>query len=302
MSPNSHPTSVESNSSAAGSTKGVSRYLNSAGWERRLLFSNDVAPFEYRVQRNPNQSTEYSVQRKPNSVNILHIRLNMLNMLQEEGPLLGSKSVCSCLTLEMNSLRRHTWWQSKRFYWEGVPRQRPAGSENPRKLLCHLAFGLGLLWWWGLFSGHLWPAILTQGPSWWSCIAQPRWILVRRTLRLVGIRGWCLRSSFDFLQILLIGDNLLVCIPYQDLFVKTTHASDCYLAWPGWLVSVSVSSNKYIFKTYIWYCYMYWLNLFFCYTNLSVETELMLQVICISINLILSLEIQNPTIEVIFLM
>ena len=43
-----------------------------------------------------------------------------------------------------------------------------------------------------------------------TCIAQPRWITVRRILRRwVGHMDWCLLSPFDFSQILLAGSGLL---------------------------------------------------------------------------------------------
>jgi len=44
---------------------------------------------------------------------------------------------------EMNFLRRHTCWQSKRLHWEGAPRRRAGGSGNPGGLLCHVAHSLG---------------------------------------------------------------------------------------------------------------------------------------------------------------
>ena len=48
-----------------------------------------------------------------------------------------------------------------------------------------------------------------------------------------------LLSPFELSQILPVGGSLLVLpsLPGPPV-VKITHASDYYLAWPGWVVSV----------------------------------------------------------------
>ena len=54
-------------------------------------------------------------------------------------------------------------------------------------------------------------------------------------------------ALLDLVQILLTGDSLLVCIPYQDLFVKTTYASDCYHPGQGgWCQSVFPLTNIFL--------------------------------------------------------
>ena len=65
--------------------------------------------------------------------------------------------------------------------------------------------------------------------------------------RLVGLMGWHLLSPFEVSQILLVGGSFLVpCSLSGPPVVKITHASGYYLAWPGWVVSVSVSPNKFV--------------------------------------------------------
>ena len=87
-----------------------------------------------------------------------------LLLLQEGDPFQGPKWH-SCLTLG-NELRRNTYWQSKRLYWEGVSRWRTDRQGNPGGLLCHVAhspgfYGDGISFW------VVWPITLIQGPSWW---------------------------------------------------------------------------------------------------------------------------------------
>ena len=41
--------------------------------------------------------------------------------------------VVSCLTLGNKCLRRHSCWQSKSFYWEGVPGQRAGGGKGTQE-------------------------------------------------------------------------------------------------------------------------------------------------------------------------
>ena len=89
-------------------------------------------------------------------------------VLQEGGPLPGSESGPS----EMYCLRRHMWWQSKSFYWEGVESSRLLES---RGLLCHIShsltfFGDGVSF--RVVSGQsFWLRVLPVG----MCIFQPRW-------------------------------------------------------------------------------------------------------------------------------
>ena len=67
--------------------------------------------------------------------------------------------------LEMNCSRRHPCWESKRFYWEGVPERTAAGYRNIGELLCHVAcifrfYMNGVSIWMvsaqSSFSAHIW--------------------------------------------------------------------------------------------------------------------------------------------------
>ena len=93
----------------------------------------------------------------------------------------------------MNCPRRHACWQNKRLYWEGMPGRRAGGWENPGGPLCHGAcslrhYGDGISF--QVVSGQsFWLSVLPGG----TCIAQPRWMPVRRILgdgKTGGISFW----------------------------------------------------------------------------------------------------------------
>ena len=62
--------------------------------------------------------------------------------------------------LEMNCLRSHTCWESKRVYWEGTPGRRAGGWGNPGGLPRHVARSLGFygdgVRFWDFFGQTFW--------------------------------------------------------------------------------------------------------------------------------------------------
>ena len=137
----------------------------------------------------------------------------------------------------MNCLRRHTWWQSKKFYWERAPRWRAGGKGNPGEPLCHVACSLGFygdgISFWVVFSQPFWLRVLPGG----ACLVQPRWMPERRILgggRTCGVSFWPFLNSSGWWW--LISSVFLT----RTSCPKTTHANGYYGAWPGWAVSVSV--------------------------------------------------------------
>lgn len=75
-------------------------------------------------------------------------------VFQERGP--ASRAWEHALTLRISCLRSHTYWQNKRFYWEGASRLRAAREGNP-KLLHYVTHSLkfydnGVSSW--VVSGH----------------------------------------------------------------------------------------------------------------------------------------------------
>ena len=62
---------------------------------------------------------------------------------------------------KMNCPRRNMCWQSKRFYWEGVPGWRALGQGNPGEQLCKF-YGDGIRFW-VVFSQSFWPRVLPGG-------------------------------------------------------------------------------------------------------------------------------------------
>ena len=145
--------------------------------------------------------------------------------------------VGSCPTLK-NELSEETHvLTKKRFYWEGVPRQKPVGWENPGKLLCHMACSLGLygdgVSFWVVSDQSFWLRVLPGGAG----IAQPRWMPARRILgggQTRGVVFWPFLNTSSWWW--LINSVLLT----RTSCHKTTHANGYYGAWPSWGVSVSV--------------------------------------------------------------
>ena len=86
------------------------------------------------------------------------------SLLQEGGHLPGLESRLLSNT-EMNDLRRHIYWQSKRLYWEGAPGQRASWVREPKKITLPHGSQSQVLWWMDKFLGFLWSFILS--PSWW---------------------------------------------------------------------------------------------------------------------------------------
>ena len=108
----------------------------------------------------------------------------LLALLQEEGPLPGSKSGL------LFSARKWMVWgdtraESKRLYWKGAPVQKAAGTWLTPVMVMGLASGLSL-------ANHLdWPIVWIRVLPGGACISHPRWITVRRTLG-----GWSSPPSF----------------------------------------------------------------------------------------------------------
>ena len=106
----------------------------------------------------------------------------------------------------MNCPRRHMCWQSKRFYWEREPGWRAVGWGNPGEQLCQVAHSLGFYSdgnsFWVVYSQSFWLRVLPGG----ACLVQPRWMLERRILGVVGH----VVSHFDLSWTLPVGGGLLV--------------------------------------------------------------------------------------------
>ena len=110
----------------------------------------------------------------------------------------------------MNNPRRQMYWQSKRLYRGGAPRQRASGQENPAELLGHVAHSHGFYEDEVSFLGFLWPLILTvptcgpiQGPSCWRMHLSVKMFPSTSVLgRLAGhLMGWRLLPPFGPSQI-----------------------------------------------------------------------------------------------------
>ena len=137
----------------------------------------------------------------------------------------------------MNCLRRHMWWQSKRFYWERAPGLRAAGWGDPGERLCHMARSLGFHG-----DGIRFRVVLSQ--SFWlrilpgvTRLVQPRWMPVRRILGggwTCGVSFWPFQNSSGWWW--LISSVFLTRTSCR----KTSHANSYCGAWPGWAVLVSV--------------------------------------------------------------
>ena len=137
---------------------------------------------------------------------------------------------------EMNCLRRHMCWQSKRFYWKRAPGRRAGGSGNPGELLCRVAGSLGF---YGdgisfrvVFSQSFWLRVLPSGAH----LVQLRSMPERRILgggQACGVSFWPFPNSSGWWW--LISSVFLT----RTSCPKTTPANGYCGAWPGWVVSVS---------------------------------------------------------------
>ena len=124
----------------------------------------------------------------------------------------------------MNCPRRYTCWQSKKLYWERVPRGQAEGWGNPWGLLCHAAHsGLDFM-----VVGFISGLSLAHHSNSWSFLVVHA---LRRmdsnekdSGRLVRHRDWCLLSPSDLSWILPIGGGLLVSCSLPAPPGKTTHA------------------------------------------------------------------------------
>ena len=140
----------------------------------------------------------------------------------------------------MNCLRRNMCCQSKRFDWEGTPRRRAAGSESPGELLCCMVFCSIRFYGDGINFRVVWPAILTHHLFFlvvhtllsWDGFQRGGFWEVGRTC---GISFWFFPNS-----------SLCSLFLTRTICCKITHANSYNGAWPGWEVSVSVSSDKLI--------------------------------------------------------
>ena len=136
----------------------------------------------------------------------------------------------------MNCLRRHTCWQSKRFYWERAPGWRAVGLGNPGEQLCLVPRSIGFfgdgISFLVVFCQSFWLRILHGGAR----LVQPRWMPSRilEGGRTCGVSFWSFPNSCSWWW--LISSVFLT----RTSCPKTTHANGYYGAWPGWVVSVSV--------------------------------------------------------------
>ena len=131
----------------------------------------------------------------------------------------------------MNCLRRHICWQSKRFYWETVPRWRAGGVREPRRTA--LSHGLQSPFY---GDGISFRVVLSQSFSVCSLV-QPRWMPERRILG----RGWTGGVSFcPFPNSSGWGRLISSLFLTRISCPNTAHANGYCGAWPGWAVSISV--------------------------------------------------------------
>ena len=138
---------------------------------------------------------------------------------------------------EMNCLRRHMCWKSKRFYWERAPGWRGGGWGNPGEQLCHMARSLGFygdgISFWVIFSQSFWLRVLPGGAH----LVKPRWMPERMILgggRTGDVSFWPFPNFSGWWR--LISSLFLT----RTSCPKTTHANGYYGAWPGWVVSISM--------------------------------------------------------------
>ena len=105
----------------------------------------------------------------------------------------------------MNWLRKHTCWQRKRLYWEGVPGWRAGGQGNPGELLCQVALSLRFygdgISFQVVLSQSFWLRVLPSGAlfSQDGCQREGFWEVVGHVV-----------SPFDLSWTLPVGGSLLV--------------------------------------------------------------------------------------------
>ena len=124
----------------------------------------------------------------------------------------------------MNCPRRHMCWQSKRFYWEGVPRRRAVGPGNPEGLLCHVALSLGLysvgIRLGVVFSQSFWLRVLAGGAR----LVQPRRMPARILAggRTRGISFWPFLNSSGWWWLISV------------VFLTRTYCGKQLMRWSLW--------------------------------------------------------------------
>ena len=128
----------------------------------------------------------------------------------------------------MNYPRRQMYWQSKRLYWGGTPRQRGAGQENP-ELLCHVAHSHRFYDDEVSFLGFLWPLILTvptfgpiQGPSCWHTHLSVKMFPSTSVLGRLAehLMGWPLLPPFGPSQIFLVSFPVAAPWPLSEQLMQ----------------------------------------------------------------------------------
>ena len=123
---------------------GVRQRAEAKGSGMQLNFIQAIACHD--VFQDPNKGAEHTVL-LPSSLETI---FPPWYCCRKGEPLPGPKSGLFSNS-EICCLRRHTCWQSKRLYWEGVPGQRARGRE-PRRTALPCGFNLGFYGSWVSFQ------------------------------------------------------------------------------------------------------------------------------------------------------
>ena len=131
----------------------------------------------------------------------------------------------SCLTLG-NEWSEETHGLTKQEIPLGrTPGQR-AGDQRTQESSSTHGSHVQASWYLGRFLGHLWPIIVSKGPSRWCTHLSVKRDSSEDSGGLVGHKSWHLLSPFDFSQFLPV---VLCSWPRRP--VKITRASGYCLAW-----------------------------------------------------------------------
>ena len=157
----------------------------------------------------------------------MRVSLSKLKIIQRSFAMHSFRSyvlrVGSGLALRNVCPRKHTYWQCKRLYWEGVLRWRAAGEGNPEKCsACSRSQGS---WWWGQsfqvpLASHLaWAHIWSSSRAFlvaWTSLSQDGF--QREGFWEVGRTYYKLASPLSFLQTLRNspGWQQLASVPFSS--------------------------------------------------------------------------------------
>ena len=167
-------------------------------------------------------------------------------LLQEGEPPSKAPKWALVWHLEMDCLRRYICWQGERLYWEGAlgGGQQGKGAQEDCRVTSLEVSGFMVM---RLVSGFPLANHLTQNPSWWHMHCSAKMDASEK-----DSGRWsdtpCLLLTFpEFFRL------LVACFVFlaRTSCCKITHANGYHGAWPGWVVSIKVSSNIRLRKSFL---------------------------------------------------